>query len=135
MREIKFRAWDKVNNIMCKVLNIAPSDDGICSVQGIAVTELGVSIRAGKYFELMQDTGLKDKNGVEIYEGDILSYPEEEQIISIVWDDSSAGWEFNEHSGLDDGVGRGDWDFNIGIAKNCKVIGNIYENPELLDNE
>jgi uncharacterized phage protein (TIGR01671 family) len=129
MREIKFRAWDKNKKEIRKVTSINWYDEYIW-VDETPMSGDRLPIESTPLMQYIKD----DKNGVEIYEGDILSYPEEEQIISIFWDDSSAGWEFNEHSGLDDGVGRGDWDFNIGIAKNCEVIGNIYENPELLDN-
>lgn len=80
---------------------------------------------------VMQFTGLHDKNGKDIYEGDILSYPREEQVISIRWDETGANWQFDEHLGLDDGAGRGDWNFTLGIAKQCEVIGNICENLNL----
>lgn len=84
-------------------------------------------------FILMQYTGLKDKNGREIYEGDILWFPEEEMTILIRWDHSGAGWQFDEINAFDDGVGRGDWDFKIGISKSSEVIGDIYQNSELLE--
>ena len=82
---------------------------------------------------IMQFTGLKDKNGKEIYEGDILQNDQEESIVSVRWDETGANWQFTEHNiFMDDGVGRGNWNLNMGFAKQCEVIGNIYENPELL---
>lgn len=126
-RKIAFRAWDKENKVMYEVKKVDFSE------QKVFCKQYYLNDWKFSEIELMQYTGLKDKNGKDIYEGDILSYPKEEQIISIRWDKSGANWQFDEHNNFDDGVGRGNWDFNIGIAKNCKIIGNIYENPELLD--
>jgi len=79
-------------------------------------------------FPLMQYTGLKDKNGKEIYEGDILhvflmdSPPEKHQVI---WDKERAGFK------LQDRIAER-YGFYASNLK-CEVIGNIYENPELLE--
>lgn len=125
-REIKFRAWDKTKSQMLY-------NEFMC-MSALATLEL--MLNGGlKDAEIMQYTGLKDKNGKEIYEGDILSYPQEEQTISVRWDKTGANWQFDEHEGFDDGVGRGNWDFKMGIANNSEVIGNIWENPELLKEE
>ena len=78
--------------------------------------------------ELMQYTGLHDKYGKEIYEGDILKidwddgrYPEHIIEKAVYWDDDDACWQLGEG-----GSPKKD-------AKNhMEVIGNIYENPELL---
>jgi len=142
MREIKFRAWNKrigwknKDGSNCepvmeyKDFLIYP-ETGLCEFpQG--GWDLGGYTEKPENFILMQFTGLKDKNGVEIYEGDILSFPQEKQIISVTWEMTRAGWQFDEHRGFDDGVGRGNWDFTMGIAKYSEVIGNIHENPELL---
>jgi uncharacterized phage protein (TIGR01671 family) len=80
--------------------------------------------------DLMQYTGLKDKNGVEIYEGDIIvgqfGYKEVvkiEEFNFITREDSCAGYGFKLDScNLDD------------IKKYVEVIGNIYEHSELLNN-
>jgi uncharacterized phage protein (TIGR01671 family) len=84
-----------------------------------------------QWCNIMQYTGLKDKNGVEIYEGDIIvgqfGYKEVvkiEEFNFITREDSCAGYGFKLDScNLDD------------IKKYVEVIGNIYENPELLDND
>jgi len=117
MREIKFRAWDKVN------MNYSPTMGTIEFCKWIDFNSIGTV--------LMQDTGLKDKNGVEIYEEDIIvgqfGYKEVvkiEEFNFITREDSCAGYGFNLDScNLDD------------IKKYCEIIGNIYENPELLDKD
>ena len=66
MREIKFRAWDRVLKRML-IPKFIGNGNNFCSDDLMAVT--GV-------IDLMQYTGLKDKNGVEIYEGDIIGFDE-----------------------------------------------------------
>jgi uncharacterized phage protein (TIGR01671 family) len=93
-----------------------------------------------QWCNIMQYTGLKDKNGVEIYEGDIIGDAEDWAI--VIWCDKCVGWQL---AWYDSDVNekrchmcKGDFDitetFENGIADNGeKVIGNVYENPELLD--
>jgi len=88
----------------------------------------------------MQYTGLKDKNGAEIFEGDILSYVELDEdscmgaektyVGSVIWLDEAAKFMFKHTSGR-----RIDLNFIVGfyLVHDVKVIGNIYQNPELLE--
>ena len=109
-------------------------------VRGLEVTD-GASIRgvAGQDLELMQFTGLRDKSGVEIYEGDIVRWSDsfEERVfcydLSIIW--ARGAWyldtdESRKYPGSDV-LFEIVWD----EPQNVEVIGNIYENPELLDKE
>lgn len=134
MREIKFRAWDGEKMHEWNSTDHGATDQ-ITGTPYPKLFYLPMSWLAGDSndWKWMQYTGTKDKNRKEIYEGDILENKTEESIISIRWDETGGGWRFDEHNTfMDDGVGRGDWDFTMGIARNCEIIGNIYENPELI---
>ena len=72
---------------------------------------------------LSQFTGLKDKNGKEIYEGDIIAYPKsgyKDYKTKVIWNNDWLRYETK------DGLG-------FSMAYGVEVIGNIYENPELLE--
>lgn len=109
MREIKFRAWDKACDVM-----LIPEDPNRWVMHGNGCSAID-GVWATVDLELMQYTGLKDKNGVEIYEGDILGRAHQ-----VVY--------------FDDGkfcmMGGEEWGW---IDTSLEVIGNIYENPELLE--
>jgi len=76
---------------------------------------------------LMESTGLYDKNGKEIYEGDIIKlYPSDKSGVQILWDEHIAGFGFGNQTMADH------LNFRKLTAINYEVIGNVYENPELL---
>lgn len=149
MREIKFRAWDKKSkkmrvvssivfdsysefskNIKVKLVNlwgkIFPAyDDGECNPDILVKRE-------GSTFVLMQYTGLKDKNKVEIYEGDIVYC--NNAYYEVVWEESKAV-EFRltiqskkKYPKICDSY------FGFNANNQVEVIGNIYEHKELLKN-
>ena len=123
MREIKFRAWHKEEKIIGKVLGIDILHKEIFfsneDVNCYEHTDF-------KDIELMQYTGLKDKNNKEIYEGDVLSNGNDEKPYKVIFENGSFRAEF-----------EGDFEeysfclVDI-VAQHCEIVGNIYENPELL---
>ena len=139
MREIKFRAWDKEKekmviaawrmsmnlngNIYWKVDHY----DGNFNLKEREETD------GNNRFTLMQFTGLHNKNGQEIYEGDICKYsyinPMTREERTFVWKVEWSNGAYWLHS-IDDSL----QDTLLWIQhKEIEVIGNIYENPELLE--
>lgn len=117
-REIKFRAWNKKDKVMVDVaaMNFGPS--GLWSLIEYAYD---AELQLADNYELMQYTGLKDKNGREIYEGDVVKN-EYWKVMEVQYDPRSAAF------------GVGDNYFGtIGSGKTLEVIGNIFDNPELLE--
>ena len=115
-REIKFRVWDIELSIW--INNIAMGKDNV------------LTKGTGKRFAIMQYTGLKDRNGKEIFEGDILkekySDGSGERIIVVEYGFSSSTHMDSEYI----------YGFQIGghTDSEFEVIGNLHETPELLNN-
>jgi len=118
MREIKFRAWDTKNKEMVNDIWIAPHYGWLVMTDNDAMAERERPER--NQWELMQFTGLRDKNGKEIYEGDIL-----EGLGIVEWVASDCRFGMNIFEELKEVEF---WELK---PSNLEVIGNIYENPEL----
>ncbi|MDJ8959746.1 YopX family protein [Clostridium perfringens] len=129
-RDIKFKGWDSVNEVMLPV-------------ESINFREGYVSLNEGdnsltdtlEMIELIQYTGLKDKNGKEVYEGDIIESPLwEAEPYEIVFKD----YAFKARDIRKKIMYGSDLFFDIDdllsgcVGETFEVIGNIYENPELL---
>lgn len=156
MREIKFRAWAYYP---CVHLN--PSENGMfwtgdtlmfdvqtfylskVKVRGVARTKYDISnsgsvdIDKENIIAIQQYTGLHDKNGKEIYEGDVLHGREEgdgettawtDVYFQIIYDEKLASFMTHEI-----GIKDSSWDEQICELAGYEVIGNIHENPELLN--
>ena len=114
MREIKFRVWDSYHRCFLKNQNGTYIEDIDFVFQN------GSSFNPKSEYLIQQFTGLTDKNCVDIYEGDIVE--DEEHYYSLIsWDNDNSMYVASDVGGL--------CDMNFPI----KIIGNIHENPELLE--
>jgi len=129
MREIKFRCFYRDKMYQVEELSFYGDDDS-CSVNLIGIDIDGAAIGVNPDDEhvkgIMQYTGLKDKNGKEIYEGDIVSVEwggmEDEYVIRELGNPFVI--EFRDY-------GWFPFDKYLPTPECIKVIGNIHENPEL----
>lgn len=136
---MNFRAWDKKNNKML----VTYGDEGYCDQDSIYDTPWGTFCYAVAQmvgcedYILMQSTGLEDKNGREIFEGDIVKISEVlgkvDFITDIYFDRGAFRYRHDDGSGsvlemLSTSKVKG----YESITQDIEVIGNIYENPELL---
>lgn len=129
----KFRAWDKEQKCWIKVAALNFDEDGEMWYLAPAMDGFNpvyYENELGKTWELMQSTGLKDKNGVEIFEGDIV------KIIGDVLDDDMSVIRFTE-GGFYLDYKNLDTEFELlySIDLPIEIIGNIYEDKELLEVE
>lgn len=122
---LTFRAWDKFDKVMRDVTLLDYN-------QNFVGYSYPVFMKSTMHMELMRSTGLVDKNGKEIFEGDILACETDDEVINVnvFWDEEHALFMFeskkyNERELLAELVEDNTYPFEI--------IGNIYENKELLD--
>ena len=139
---LKFRVWNKNRKRMYEVLHLhmetwSNGGEWVTAKGFNIITQQDIHIQIEpKDGIIMQYTGLKDKNGKLIYEGDIIQFYNDEflQTMKIVWDDDELDFKA---IGLKKSVECYEKDFSyLGYIKNedsLEVIGNIYENPELLE--
>ena len=123
----EFRAWTEEGKAMYYYVYPFKDDTLLLSYDGIAFDEVPASD-----FILMQSTGLKDKNGKEIFEGDIVKYEAGCNTVTeeVAYDKNFAGF----------GVRDADTDIIFTFLQladvvdliSLEVVGNIYQNPELL---
>jgi uncharacterized phage protein (TIGR01671 family) len=120
MRAIKFRAWDSARGQMAPFTT--DEEEGDVFRFGGYYWPLGAALESDQ-LQVMQFTGLTDKNGKDIYEGDVVK-----QFNGLTaeckWDRQFAGFVYDK-----------EWMVDVESSHNSvEVIGNIHENPELLEN-
>jgi hypothetical protein len=110
MRDIKFRAWGPLSETMLMWPDVLWAFEDFIDHHS---------------YKLMQYTGHKSIDGVEVYEGDILKFPADSHPYTVEWLEDEGAW----------GVmfSPGNAMANAGMVQLMQVIGNIYENKELLD--
>ena len=121
MRDIKFRAWDKKHGVMFEPLTLVQ----------IADSQPSKRVEDIENLIFLQYTGLKDKNGKEIYEGDIIGFGDNDRGMVVSYSNGmneflgmNVGWFLEQ-----DDFAR--WD-ELKYEGYYEVIGNIHENKELL---
>lgn len=123
MREIKVRAWYKPYKQMCQVESLRFDENGVYTAVLIEEPFYDRRIVEADEIVIEQYTGLKDKNGTEIYEGDILIDDTGEPIEYWVVKFSEGGF-VGECAGVAEPL------FEL---TNLEVIGNIHKDPELVE--
>ena len=114
----RFRAWDKETKAM----------NGMAEIYRNRNQEIELRPRDENII-LMQSTGLKDKNGQEIFEGDIVDYKGRKAVVK--WHGSYASFIYRFVDELQERVSE--WHPLFLAYYHFEIIGNIYENKELLD--
>lgn len=131
-RQIKFRAWDKIDKKM--YYNAWPTPTGVDIYKDDQIPEEVTLSRGKACFVLMQFTGLLDKNGKEIFEDDLVQV--KGVVWRVIWNEEHYKWT---------AITRNVWNKTRGSYLNkslaylrdrqCELVGNIYANPELLKGE
>jgi len=128
MRELKFRIWDGAKNEW-----LASSNKDALPYYGFALVGEVMTVQSPPVWSLdegnvvEQYTGLKDKNGTEIYEGDIVKIEGDGEIYRVEWINSGFGLEPRYNSPRYPILG------NVKLCKKIEVIGNIHEDYDLLE--
>ncbi len=116
-REIKFRLWD-----IDQKRFISSNDERLFfEFEAGHIYQDGTNVT--EYYTLLQFTGLQDKNGKEIYEGDV-----------VTWYNSDGAVRTDQVLWRNGGLVLCNSQYTVGSYANLEIIGNIYENPEPCSN-
>lgn len=136
MNQVKFRAWDNVEMKMYYTgeesdIHFYFDSEGIVAERHFDTevsTPEGDKYISGdseklEHLKYLQYTGLKDENGVEIYEGDIVKILYCDKLLKIDYEEGSFGTYFQ----------NGDCHELGDVYRGCEVVGNFYEHPHILE--
>lgn len=128
MTNIKFRAWDNTKKEMIPCIHIFINGVGNVWENKRKGMEDSDELVIAKNLKIMQFTGLHDKGGKEIFEGDIITMPHlnNDGTGPVIWDEKMERWAYCKKNG--------DL-YSFSLAYGVEVIGNIYENANLLEGE
>ena len=136
MRKLRFRVWSEKQKTYDYKHPYNTLGNFYINQNGCLFSDFGNTVAPEvrqEDFVVEEYTGLKDKNGKEIYEGDILQKYEGGALCVVYWDDEELQWYVKEKL-LD--CPDGGLLFNLKYLGDEKVVvGNIHENPELLENK
>lgn len=121
----RYRAWHRTWEEMGKVKRIRFDDEGNVTTVLFRGRDLGTNTHADE-IELMQSTGLFDKNNTEIFEGDIVQVLD--STYTVFYDNERGSYRLKPH----DDRWNVDYMSNFSHGGNFEVVGNIYENKEYL---
>ena|SRR3990167_5611021 len=135
-KEIKFRAWDTIyKNWFITDAILIDASGSLWDLREKPIRRFNKDIC--KQIILMQFTGLHDKNGKEIFEGDIVDTADGKR--EVAWNQLHCEWALFKDGGMDADI-LADWINDDGKTpkqwenKSFEIIGNIYESKHLLDN-
>ena len=129
-RPVTYRAWYHATKRLYDVRTMRLDAGGVCLLYLVPIGDengRGLTTDESAAIELMQITGLRDRKGRDIYEGDILLLTLGQHRLEVRW--SLTGFRFFD-------LARKDWHFLYAAdLRRLEVIGNLYETPELLKGE
>lgn len=128
MREVKYRAWDKEDKVMRLVQSINYASDGFAGTVRVELVGKPHSCVHGESCILLQYTGNKDDNDVEICEGDIVEFEfyDGKEIYFVIYDESGFRYSFVD-------LERHEYSYKRSQREKLRVIGNIYNDQKLMN--
>lgn len=129
MNSLEFRAWMNSSMYYFGELHVTFMDDESVHIGTNDIKIHDVHYECVRCGVIMQWTGLKDKNGVKIFEGDVIRIDPEGDTRLIIYDTDTASYCADERQSGHDELSPLLW------GEMCCVIGNIYENPELINDK